>query len=166
MWYMCTMEYSSVFKRNEGISLVAMLVDPGIIKPSKTSLTKKDISCDTTYMWNLKKNYLIIKEKHGALWTGLIPQSSSQMTSVLCFHQHENKPQAEYVHRGSTPYEEKVETHSHYRRMVSCYQNIILGCFRWTARSFSPSLSLWVRDKGTGNRPIGLLLTVKWGSVA
>ena len=116
---MCTMEYSSVFKRDEGISLVAMLVDPGIIKLSKTSLTKKDISCDTTYMWNLKKNYLIIKEKHGALWTELIPQSGSQMTSVLCFHQHENKPQGGYVHRGSTPYEEKVENHSHYEQCLA-----------------------------------------------
>ena len=131
-------------------------MDPGIIKLSKTSLTKKDLSCDIIYMWNLKNNYLIIKENH----PGLIPQSGSQMTSVLCFHQHENKPHVGCAHRGSTPYEEKVGNRSRYRKTVSCYQNISLDCFRWTVRSFS-LLSLWCRDRGTRDRPTGLVLTAK-----
>ena len=55
MGYIYTMEYYSAIKKNEIPSLAAARVELEMIILSKVSQTERQISCDITYMWNLKK---------------------------------------------------------------------------------------------------------------
>ena len=53
--YIYIMEYYSAIKKNEIMPFAATWMDPVIITLSEVSQTKKDISYDIAYMWNLKK---------------------------------------------------------------------------------------------------------------
>ena len=55
IWYIYTMEYYSVIKRNEIGSFVEMWMDLETVIPSEVS--QKEISYMNTYMWNLEKWY-------------------------------------------------------------------------------------------------------------
>ena len=50
------MEYYSAIKKNETMPSAATWMDLEIIILSEVNQTEKDIPCDITYMWNLKKN--------------------------------------------------------------------------------------------------------------
>ena len=56
MWYIYTMEYYLVIKKNEIMPFAATWMDLEIIILSEVSQTEKD-KYDITYMWNLKKRY-------------------------------------------------------------------------------------------------------------
>ena len=49
------MEYYSAIKKNETMPSAATWMDLEIIILSEVNQTEKDIPCDITYMWNLKK---------------------------------------------------------------------------------------------------------------
>ena len=53
MWYICTMEYYSVIKKNEIMPFAETWMDPEIIILSEVG--QRQILCDITYMWNIKK---------------------------------------------------------------------------------------------------------------
>ena len=53
MQYINTMEYYSTIKKNEIMPFAATWMDPEII--ISQSNTERQVSYDTTYMWNLKK---------------------------------------------------------------------------------------------------------------
>ena len=55
LWYIHTMEYYSVIKKNEIMPFAATWVDLEMIILSEVSQTEKDKYHDITYMWNLKK---------------------------------------------------------------------------------------------------------------
>ena len=55
MWYIYTMEYYSVIKKNEIMPFTATWMDLEIITLSEVSQTKINIMISPTYMWNLKK---------------------------------------------------------------------------------------------------------------
>ena len=56
MWYIYTMEYYSAIKKNEIMSFAATWMDLEVIILSEVSQTERQISCDITYMWNLKND--------------------------------------------------------------------------------------------------------------
>ena len=49
------MEYYSAIKKNETVPFAATWMDPEILILSEVSQTERQISCDITDMWNLKK---------------------------------------------------------------------------------------------------------------
>ena len=53
-WYIYTMEYYSAIKRNEVLSFLAIWMNLEIITLSQKQ-KEKQMSCDITYMWNIKK---------------------------------------------------------------------------------------------------------------
>ena len=55
MWYIYTMEYYSAIKKNKLMPFATTWMDLEIIILSEVS--QRQISCDITYMWNLKKGY-------------------------------------------------------------------------------------------------------------
>ena len=57
MWYIYTMEYYSVIKRNEIGSFVEMWMDLESVIQSQVSKREKQISHINAYMWNLEKWY-------------------------------------------------------------------------------------------------------------
>ena len=64
MWYMYAMEYYSAIKNKERMPFASTWIDLEIIILSKISQTREiQISCDITYVWNLKNdtNELICK---------------------------------------------------------------------------------------------------------
>ena len=54
MWYIYTMEYYSAIKKNEIMPFAATWMDLEIIILSKSD-RERQVSYDTTYMWNLKR---------------------------------------------------------------------------------------------------------------
>ena len=55
------MEYYSATKRNEIMPFAAAWMDLEIVILSEVNQTEKEIPYNTTYVWNLKKNY---KDEH------------------------------------------------------------------------------------------------------
>ena len=53
--YIHTKEHDSAIKKNEIMPFAATWMDPEII--ISQSNTERQVSYDTTYMWNLKKGY-------------------------------------------------------------------------------------------------------------
>ena len=53
MWYICTMEYYSVIKKNEIMPFAETWMDPEIIILSEVG--QRQILCDINYLWNIKK---------------------------------------------------------------------------------------------------------------
>ena len=54
MWYIHAMEYYSTIKKNEIMTYATTWTGLKIIILSEVSQTMRQISHDTTYMWNLK----------------------------------------------------------------------------------------------------------------
>ena len=52
MWYICTIEYYSVIKKNEILPFAVAWMDLEGIMLREISQTEKDIPNDFTYMWN------------------------------------------------------------------------------------------------------------------
>ena len=50
------MDYYSVIKKNKIMPFATICMDLEVIILNKVSQTEKQISCNITYMWNLKKN--------------------------------------------------------------------------------------------------------------
>ena len=57
MWYIYTMEYYSVIKRNEIGSFVEMWMDLANVIQSQVSQKEKKKSYIKAYVWNLEKSY-------------------------------------------------------------------------------------------------------------
>ena len=55
MWYIYTMEYCSAIKKNKIMPFTATWMDLEIIILSEVRQRERQISCDISYMWNLKK---------------------------------------------------------------------------------------------------------------
>ena len=57
IWYKNTIKYDSAIKKDEIMSSAATSMILEIITLSKLGQTERQISYDTSYMWNLKKKY-------------------------------------------------------------------------------------------------------------
>ena len=57
IWYKNTIKYDSAIKKDEIMSSAATCMNLEIIILSKLGQTERQISYDTSYMWNLKKKY-------------------------------------------------------------------------------------------------------------
>ena len=53
--YICTLDYYSAMKKNEIMSFEATWVDLEVVVLTEISQKKRQILCDVTHMWNLKK---------------------------------------------------------------------------------------------------------------
>ena len=62
MWHIYTMEYYSVIKRNEIELFVERWMDLETVIQSEVSQKKKQIPCANTYIWNLKKKKMVLKD--------------------------------------------------------------------------------------------------------
>ena len=56
-WYIYTMEYDSVIKKNEIMPFAATQMDLEIVIPSEVSQTRERQIYKTAYVWNQKKWY-------------------------------------------------------------------------------------------------------------
>ena len=59
MWYVYPVECYSAIKKHEIMLLATMQIDPEIVTLSEVSQREREILCDITYMWNLKKKIQI-----------------------------------------------------------------------------------------------------------
>ena len=68
VWYIYTMQYHSVGKKNEIMPLAATWVDLETVTLNEVCQTEKNKYHDTAYMWNLKKKMnLFTKQKESQI---------------------------------------------------------------------------------------------------